>query len=114
MQEGATGRHLVAGLGGCRLGDAQGSRERRSAVILAQEDPNLAGLWGFGEIFFTSICFKEQFPWKAFPPGHWGREQGAWARAGGCGMEKQTHLPGGERRKRALGHGFLQISLGKT
>lgn len=52
----------MVGLGGCRLGHAQGSRERRSAVILAQGDPNIAGLWGFGEIFFLSICFKGQFP----------------------------------------------------
>lgn len=45
------------------------------------------------------------------PPGHCRREQGAWGRAGDWGMEKQTHLVGG---KRALGDGFLQISLGKT
>lgn len=46
----------MTGLSGCGLGDAQGSRERKSA----QGDPNIAGLWGFG--FFMSICFKEQCP----------------------------------------------------
>lgn len=56
------GRRLVAGLGGCRLGDAQGSREWRTAVTLAQGDANIASLWGFGDIFFMSVCFKEQFP----------------------------------------------------
>lgn len=50
----------MTGLSGCGLGDAQGSRERKSAVLLARGDPNIAGLWGFG--FFMSTCFKEQCP----------------------------------------------------
>jgi len=49
-------------MGGCRLGDAKGSKERRSAVMLAQGSPNIAGLWDFFEVFLKAVCFKEQFP----------------------------------------------------
>lgn len=51
----------MPGLGGCRLGDAQGSKEGKSAVILARGDPNIAASWAFGGIFLMSICCKEQF-----------------------------------------------------
>lgn len=103
------GRHweaLGGRSGGCRLGDAQDSRERRHAVISAQRIPilQLSGVLVRFPLF--AFTLRNDF-YEATPQGtgEGNREHGK-----GWGDRKQTHLPGGERRERALGDRFPRIS----
>lgn len=96
--------------GGCRFGDAQGSRERRHAVILAQGIPILQVSGVLVRFALFPFILRNNFC-EATPQG-----MGEGNKEHGKGWEdgKQTHLPGGERRERALGDRFPQISSGKT
>lgn len=96
--------------GGYRLGDARGSRKRRHAVTLAQGTPILQISGVLVRFPLYPFALRNNF-YEATPQGigEGNREHGK-----GWGDGKQTHLPGGERRKRALGGRFPQISSGKT
>lgn len=92
--------------GGCRLGDAQGSRERRHAVILAQRSPVLQVSGVLVRFPLFPFALRNDL-YEATPQS---TGEGNRGHGKGWGDGKQIHLPGGERKERALGDSHPQIS----
>lgn len=114
-EEGAwrcTGGSNWKALGGCRLGMCRLKGKKKCCyIILAQRNCSFIGFWCN---FLYIHLLEENFQERHLPSGLGKGNGNQWGRAGGGEMEKWTHILGDKRRKRALGDGFLHISLGKT